>query len=512
MSVKTYIAEMMDDECWWGGCCFDGIAMPFTSTSEFTRVMNPNSSPNQAAPLLVSNKGRYIWSDYGFDFKVSQGEITIEHEKGEVVLKDGFDNLRGAYKNAQAAHFPAKEIMPPDGFFDRPQYNTWIELTYYQSQDAVLKYAQGILDNGFPPGLLMIDCGWHEYNGKWEFHPGKFPDPVKMVEMLHEMGFVIMLWLCPFVVSDSLEYRFLRDKGYLVKNSDGTMAIRQWWDGFSAVLDCTNPGAVDWLEDQMKTLMEDFRIDGFKMDAGDALFYKNDDINFALSDANDQSEQWALIGTRYPYNELRACWKCGGEPLVQRLCDKEHRWDGSMGVEALIPDSLAQGLIGHPFTCADLIGGGDYVHFGAHADSLDPELIVRYAQCTALMPMMQFSAAPWRVLDNYHHELCKKAAWLHVAYGETIKKLARQSAMTGEPIIRSMEYVFPDSGLESVKDQFMLGDTILVAPVIVKGAVSRGISFPMGEWIGDDGRIIVGGSRIIVDAGLERLPIYRLKR
>ncbi len=48
---------------------------------------------------------------------------------------------------------------------------------YDQNQRDVLKYAHAIVDNGLPPGVLMIDDNWQEDYGKWTFHPGRFPDP-----------------------------------------------------------------------------------------------------------------------------------------------------------------------------------------------------------------------------------------------------------------------------------------------------------------------------------------------
>jgi alpha-glucosidase (family GH31 glycosyl hydrolase) len=67
----------------------------------------------------------------------------------------------------------------------------------------------------------------------------------------------------------------------------------------------------------------------------------------------------------------------------------------------LIPEAIAQGLIGHPFNCQDMIGGGDLTSFTGGA-ALDQDLFARFAQCSALFPMMQFSLGPWRVLVDQH--------------------------------------------------------------------------------------------------------------
>ncbi len=65
--------------------------------------------------------------------------------------------------------------------------------------------------------------------------------------------------------------------------------------------------------------------------------------------AVDQCEAWARLAAEFDFNELRACWKMGGQPLAQRLHDKPQTW-GHGGLASLIPEGIVQGLIGHPFT------------------------------------------------------------------------------------------------------------------------------------------------------------------
>lgn len=195
----------------------------------------------------------------------------------------------------------------------------------------------------------------------------------------------------------------------------------------------------------------------------------------------------------------------GGQPLAQRLRDKRHDWED---LKLLIPGIIAQGLMGYQFTCPDMIGGGEYGSF-LDLKTIVEELIVRSAQCSALMPMMQFSVAPWRILDKENIEICKEMADLHYKMGGEILKLAKESAFSGEPIVRNMEYVFPHEGYSEIKDQFMLGNDILVAPVLEKNTYSREIVFPSGKWLGDDESIVLGPCTIKVEAPIDRLPWYR---
>ena len=127
--------------------------------------------------------------------------------------------------------------MPPELFFTAPQYNTWIELLYGQSQQGILTYASALLANGYSPGVLMIDDGWMCDYGMWDFLPNRFPDPRGMVERLHTMGFRVMLWVSPFISPDSPVFRALRQTNALVRDVQGEPAVRLWWNGWSAVLD-----------------------------------------------------------------------------------------------------------------------------------------------------------------------------------------------------------------------------------------------------------------------------------
>ena len=194
-----------------------------------------------------------------------------------------------------------------------------------------------------------------------------------------------------------------------------------------------------------------------------------------------------------------------GQPLVQRLRDKSHTWGD---VQVLIPDMIGLGLIGHQFGCPDMIGGGEWTSF-QDTSVLDEELIVRSAQVSALMPMMQFSVAPWRVLSKENLTICKNMANLHFKMGNEIMELARECAVSGEPMVRNLEYEYPGKGYEAVKDQFLLGDKILVAPVVVKGQRSREVIFPDGKWQGDDGSVVTGPVKNNIDVPMERLPWYR---
>lgn len=465
---------------------------------------------NQAAPLLISNRGRFVWSDEAFAFELKDGALLLYSDYEKINPVAAGKTLRDAYLAAGKAHFPPSGKTPNPLMFTQPQYNMWIELNYNQNQEKVLKYADDVLKNGFPAGTFMIDDKWSNYYGNFQFDAIAFPDPKRMMDSLHAKGFKVMLWVTPFVSPDSREYRYLAgQKALVLRRDNGKPALIRWWNGYSACLDLSKPVAMDWLRKNLKNLQTQYGIDGFKFDAADSDFYSNGSKVFPNEETNTsgpvQAEMFGKLGAEFDFNEFRAGWKNGNQPLAQRLQDKRYSWDD---LKLLVPDMVSAGLIGHPFTCPDMIGGGLLGDFENIGDGkFDQTLLIRSAQTQALMPMMQFSVAPWRVLDTTHLRLAREAALLHTKMGQYIFSLAQQSAQTGEPIVRHMEYAFPGEGFESSDDQFMLGEKYLVAPMAVKGT-SRTVKLPKGAWVDDQGKKYKGGQTVTLNVPLNRLPYF----
>lgn len=502
-------------EHWYGAAVNEGHIMPFQTGYAYD--MNGDTKGNQASPLLLSTTGRYIWSESPFSFSINGDELLISKASDSVyVLKEG-NSLATAYKSACKRFFPPSGKLPDTLLFARPQYNTWIELVYNQNQNDILKYAHDIVDNGFPPGVLMIDDNWAPYYGKFEFRKDRFADAKAMISELHSLGFKVMVWICPFISPDAEVFRALaKEKLLLLDNKGGKAttweqakdpAIVNWWNGYSAVMDFTNPKAVSWYSAQLEHMTTAYGIDCFKLDAGDPEFYGPNTISYKKVLPNEHTEGWGVFGLQYPLNEYRAMWKRGGQPLAERLRDKTHSWED---LQKLVPDITVAGLLGYQFTCPDMIGGGEFSSF-IGKDKLDEELVVRSAQCSALMPMMQFSAAPWRVLSSANLNAVKKAVALRMKMTPYIMELAKQAAVTGEPIVRTMEYVFPKQRFENCKDQFMLGDSILVTPMLTKGG-SRKVQFPAGNWQGDDGSVVKGPAIKEITVPADRLPWFVLAK
>lgn len=495
----------------WAGVINDGHLMPFSK--DYSMDLFGENKTNQTQPLLLTSKGQFVWSEEPFQFEVTGSKVIITDKFKKVQTGQHGTTLAEVQRFVSDKYFHASGSMPDSLLITAPQYNTWIELNYHHNQADILKYAHAIIDNGMPPGVFMIDDTWQEDYGLWDFHPGRFPNPKKMIDELHSLGFKVMLWVCPFVSADQkLIYYHLKDrKAFLLEKKDekstwenSTQPLMvEWWNGVSAELDFSNPEGVKWFNDQLDRLVKDYKIDGFKFDAADFPHYPQNALSKVNLTPNAQSELYTQFGLRFPFNEYRACWKMGGQPLAQRLLDKNHTWED---LRILIPQIIVQGLSGYTFCCPDMIGGGMLSSFENGA-IIDQDLIVRSAQCQALMPMMQFSVAPWRVLDSTHFQAVKNTVKLRAKFTPYIMKLAKESAINGEPIVKNMEFVFPNQGFESIVDQFMLGDKYLIAPMLENSA-TRKVILPKGKWKSDEGKLLSGGKTYEIIAPLERLPYF----
>jgi len=513
--AEALSVEMLPGEEWRGAATYFGAQMPFDKDTKLDIDLRASNYYNQYSALLLSNRGRVLWCDVQAKFVISNGVIAVEAEKAPVLTSAG-KTLREAFLFASKTYFPPSGKTPDLLFFAAPQYNTWIELTYNQNEKDILAYAQAMLDNGCPPGVLMIDDSWQVGYGEWQFDGRRFRDPKGMVRKLHEQGFKVILWMCPWVSMDSPAYRLLArgidpfktgrfPVGGLYRDRKNAVVPIRWWNGVSAMLDFTDPRGRGWFKGELDRLVADYGVDGFKLDGGALPRYVGLVPHEKGVSTAEQSNGFAAFSLQYPVCEYRHAWNYGGKPVVMRLHDKNHVWKD---VKALIPDLIAGGMIGCPFMCPDMVGGGNYVSFlpGFH---FDEELFIRSAQIHALCGQMQFSASPWRVLSPAGQKIVRDLVTMRQEkFAAKFVELAKECGRTGEPMIRHLDYMFPGNGYGKVLDQFVMGDFLMVAPVLEKGATSRTVLIPPGKWTADDGRGYEGPCQVTVEAPLSRLPHF----
>jgi len=499
---------------WYGGAVVKAHLWPLEANKITVDPFYATS--NQTSPIWYTSGGAGIFAEtyntMGYSFNRSAEGVFELFSKNT----SEFNLNIASGKNIKEAYYLLTEkigkpsVVPPADFFIYPQFNTWIEFMTMVNQAGILKYTQEIKKNNFPSCLFIIDDKWTRFYGDPEFDTDKFPDPIKMIGLLHENNFRIVLWITPFIEKDSKNFRYASDNHFLIMNlSDEEPYFTEWWNGTAALVDLSNPAAYSWFLGLLEGLKIKYGVDGFKLDAGDAEYLDSPYRSFGNITPNEYTDLFASLGKHFEANELRVSWMAQSMGLIQRLRDKAPSWSETDGINSLIPHALTLSLLGYSYACPDMIGGGLDSEFKNRNYKFDEELFVRWTEASALMPMMQYSLAPWK-LSKENVAICRKYSELHVSLGDYIYSLAEQSRIDGSPIIRPLFFEFPDdAGTFLIKDQFMLGSRFLVAPVLQKGALSRKIYLPAGTWIDfRSGKIFRGAQTIEYPAPLDVLPVF----
>jgi alpha-glucosidase len=198
-----------------------------------------------------------------------------------------------------------------------------------------------------------------------------------------------------------------------------------------------------------------------------------------------------------------------GAPGIQRHAavwtgDNASRWSH---LRESIPMLLNLSVSGVPFCGADI---------GGFSGSCTPELYARWIQLGALYPFSRTHSMvtsrrqePWSFGPRVE-AIARRALELRMRLMPYLYGLFREAEDTGAPVWRPLYWEFPDApDCAGVEDQLMLGPSLLVAPVVHRGARQREVVLPPGRWLAwDDDAEYVGPRKLRVDAPLERLPLF----
>ena len=178
-------------------------------------------------------------------------------------------------------------------------------------------------------------------------------------------------------------------------------------------------------------------------------------------------------------------------PIMVRMIDRDTKWGLDNGLHSVIVSALSMGLMGYPFILPDMIGGNNYVNGDTNVvGAVDyVELYIRWMQLVTFLPSMQFSIPPWDLeeaagsLNVSIVDHARRLVHLHTCIVDAyIKELATNVRDNGYPIIRPLWWISDDLEAITINDQFLIGDNVMIAPVVKQGAQSRNVYFPDGKW------------------------------
>jgi len=374
---------------------------------------------------------------------------------------------------------------PSFDVFAMPIFSTWTQCPCYISQEIVTSFAREVKRSGFPCNTIEIDEQWEPHFGELVFDEEKFPSPARMIEEIHRMGFNVTLWVSPFVNEDAANFEQLRRERIVVNRKDTDQAaMLRWWHGNAGIIDFTSRKARRWYQERLSALM-DLGIDGFKIDGGDGKYqpgHRDSDFAGETTPSAFCDAYVKFFADFAPeLAETRTGWRTQGLGLISRQGGKDSHWGLDNGMHAMITLGLQMALMGFAYILPDMIPGRVQTLVSDYPLPTD-ELFVRWTEVSAFFPVMQFSYLPWNY-DSAVVDACRAYAELHRSLAPYIYEAALR-ARDGEMIVAPLFAEFPDDeNCYHVNDEFLLGEDLLVCPVLHEGATSRRLYLPPGRWI-----------------------------
>uniref|UniRef100_A0A4W5NZY6 Si:ch211-236l14.4 n=1 Tax=Hucho hucho TaxID=62062 RepID=A0A4W5NZY6_9TELE len=282
--------------------------------------------------------------------------------------------------------------------------------------------------------------------------------------------------------------------------------LTQWRGQFCVKLNISNPEAVSWFLDRVGLLqarlgMEYIHLEGAEgnpLDLGGGDQYIGQ-----LADVAARIEESAIMnaGTRSSH-----------KPVFVRMPRLQSDWSSS-GLKGLIPSLLHHTLLGYNLLIPDAVGGslsGDLV--------TDEELFIRWLQIVAFLPVISFETPPWVCGEDRVLNLTRALiAWHQDFVVPLVTRYAEDWMTSGSPIYRPLWWLSPDDPVTfTIDDQFLIGDEVLVAPVIERGTVRRNIYLPDGgfQWQDSRNAQVFDGGTLLEDypVALEEVAIFLRRR
>ncbi|XP_049768988.1 myogenesis-regulating glycosidase-like [Schistocerca cancellata] len=339
--------------------------------------------------------------------------------------------------------------------------------------------AADVVDHGFDSGVIEIHDRWETCSGSLTVDTTRFPDMRALTDDLHALGFRVTLWMHPFVNRDCEPfYSEALDKGYFVLNKSGTF-ITRWWRGFAGVVDFTNPEAAAWWTDRVSALRNETGVDGFMFDFGESS-YLPEQPNIQPRDSSPVAftDAYARAASQFgPMATLRTSVESQRLPNFFFMDPVDSSWGKQSGLQTLVPKLLEMSMLGHPFVMPENVGGDE--NHGSYPSS---DMYIRWMQATVFMPAMRYHVKPWDY-DNETLEICLKLIDLRAQYAPRIVELMKKTVEDGTPVNLPIWWLDPtDSTAQEISTEYLLGEDVLVAPVVQHGRTSRDIYLPEGYW------------------------------
>lgn len=372
----------------------------------------------------------------------------------------------------------------------------------YFSQEEVRELVKTFEEKDIPLDVVYLDIDYMDGFRVMTFKTPNFDDAAGLISDLKEKGIKTITIIDPGVKVDEEYDVFKRGKegNYFTKKLDGEMFIGAVWPGDSAFPDFSNKDCREWWKSELKKFISEHGMDGIWNDMNEPCVFNNDHktmLETCLHNSDNGVIEHKEFHNRYGF-EMSRCSKEAQEELHpnergfsmtratyaggQRYSSV---WTGdNMSLWSQMRMSISMnanlGISGFSFVGNDVSGFG--------LDSSE-ELFIRWMEMGPFIPIFRNHSnmytrrqEPW-AFGPRAEKIAKKSIELRYELLPYIYDLYYISHKEGLPIFRPMIMEYEkDMNLLNMREQFMLGENMIVAPVLYEGERSKTVYLPKGSW------------------------------
>ena len=491
---KTYMVEQLAidvDECIYG---LGERYTPFVKNGQVVEMWNEDGGTASEItykniPFYITNKGYGVLLDNEGDAayeiaseKVERLQFSVEGERLDYYVINGSTPKGTISKYTELTGKPA---LPPAWSF-----GLWLTTSFTTNYDegTTSAFIQGMADRDIPLHVFHFDCYWMEAyewcNFTWD--PKTFPDPAGMLKRYHDRGLKICVWINPYIGQKSPLFQEGMEHGYLIRKTNGDVWQTDMWQAGMGLVDFTNPDAVAWYQGKLKTLL-DMGVDCFKTDFGERVPVK-DIAYYDGSDPVKMHNYYTYLYNQAVFQLLERERGTGEAVLFARSATVGGQqfpahWGGDCS--ATYPSMAETIRSGLSLACA---GFGFWSHDISGFENTAPaDIYKRWCQFGLLSSHSRLHGSssyrvPW-LFDDEACDVLRKFVKLKCALMPYLYRQAVKAHEEGIPMMRPMFVEFPeDRACEPLDKQYMLGDSLLVAPVFKESGEVE-YYLPEGVWV-----------------------------
>ena len=465
-------------------------------------------------PFYMTNHGYGVFIDQPENVslevaseQVSQVQFSVENENLTWHVIGG-KNLKDVL-----SHYTKLTGRPPR--LPAWSFGLWLSTSFTTNYDekTVTGFIDGMQKRQLPLHVFHFDCFWmkalHWCDFTWD--DKVFPQPREMLARLKAKGLKICVWINPYISQQSKLFDEGMRKHYFIETKDGCVWQQDRWQSGMAVIDFTNPAACGWYTGFLTRLL-DMGVDCFKTDFGE--FVPTDVKYFDGSDPQKMHNYYTYLYNKTVFELLREKRGENEAVLFARSATAGCQsfpvhWGGDCrgnyeSMAETLRGGLSLGLSGFAFWSHDI---------GGFEDTSPADVYKRWCAFGLLSSHSRLHGSksyrvPWAydeeavdVLRHFTQWKCRLMPYLY--------QLAEEAHETGVPVMRAMLLEFPeDPACEYLDRQYMLGDRLLVAPVMREDGVVR-YYLPQGRWTHlFTGRQAEGGRWLTETYDFMSLPLF----